>query len=598
MINKPSIHYSILPFSSSQHLFEVCIEISDNSIDELTFSLPAWIPGSYMIRDFAKNIGEISAKSIAGTALNLQKLDKQRWKLATGGKHCRVRYLVYAFDLSVRSAYLNDEYGFINGTSAFLKIEEISNANYTVSILNGDKNAFANWQIATSMPAESTDASGFGTYFVESYEQLIDFPILFGHFVKHKFEQSGIDFEMVYTGSAPIDTQRIATDLKPILKQHVDMFDSPPPVNKYLFITLVTDKGYGGLEHRDSTVLMFSRWDLPIIGDNTEKSQSYRDFLALCSHEFLHTWHVKRTRPKVLLSPDLKGEVYTDQLWIYEGFTSFYDDLALARSEAITPQQYLSILGKNITRVLRNPGRHKQSVAESSFDAWTRFYQQDANSINHIVSYYTKGGLIALCLDIYIREHSKYSLDDVMRALWEQHGKEETGTDDDSVAKIIAQFVPIEEQLNSWVYSPGELPLAEMLEKIGVGYHQRFTSNIKDTGGETSSSDDLISLGLNIAAQATGVSVTQVRQDSPACHAGIHVNDLLIAIDGWQITENNLYRLAASNRDKSMVDIHLLRDGRLLTTSFNLNSQTPDTCYLTIENEAKLRQWLGLSPIK
>ena len=382
------------------------------------------------------------------------------------------------------------------------------------------------------------------------------------------------------------------------MHQQVALFKDDPPIDEYLFITLLTQNGFGGLEHKNSTVLMFSRWDLPIASDPVEKSKSYRDFLALCSHEFLHTWHVKRTRPKVLLTPDLGHEVYTNQLWIYEGFTSFYDDLALARAEAITPQQYLEIIGKNITRILRNSGRLKQSAAESSFDAWTRFYQQDANSINHIVSYYTKGGLIALCLDIYIREnsHHQYSLDDVMCQLWQQFGKNEVGTPDDVIAPIIEALIGKDPRalLDLWVYSPGELPLASMLRSIGVSYHERYAESLADLGGAEPTSKTLFSLGINTKPAETGLIVTQVREASMCDKAGIQVNDRLIALNNWQTTETNLPRLIANLADGESASLHLLRDGRLIECLVKLQAAPFDTCYLNIENEDKFLQWLGL----
>lgn len=598
MPNSVSVNYQLKPHSISQHLFKVVIDIPASPSDSIDIAMPAWIPGSYMIRDFAKNICQLTAENENADALTVEKRDKQSWRVNNLGEPCRVTYFVYAFDLSVRSAYLNDEYGFINGTSAFLEVKQLPDATCNVELLPLEDKKCDDWRVVTSMPNKNMNDSGFGSYLANSYSSLIDFPILFGRFVQGNFEQDGINFKLVFTGEAPLDIARIAADLKPILHQQVALFNDKPPVDNYLFITLLTQNGFGGLEHRDSTVLMFSRWDLPIASDPIEKTKSYRDFLALCSHEFLHTWHVKRTRPKALLRPDLSQEVYTDQLWIYEGFTSFYDDLALARAQAITPQQYLEIIGKNITRMLRNSGRLKQSVAESSFDAWTRFYQQDANSINHIVSYYTKGGLIALCLDIYIRENSdqQYSLDDVMRELWQQFGKNETGTTDDVIVSIVEKLTNKnpQELLNLWVYSPGELPLASMFRSIGVGYHERYSDSLADIGGIEAPNRTLLSIGVNVKQAEVGLTVTQVREGSIADNAGIHVNDRLLALDGWQLTEANFPRLASNLKEEQSAIVHLLRDGRLIDGTLTLQETPFDNCYLSIENEEVLLKWLGL----
>lgn len=596
MFNAKTIEYQLQPFSISQHLFKVNVFIPANQYDSLTFSMPAWIPGSYMVRDFAKNVCQIQAKDESGNNLAICKIDKQTWQTHHQGCAIEISYLVYAFDPSVRSAYLNDEYGFINGTSAFIEVKEFSDQPCKVTLLPFKQKA---WRVITGMPSIRVNESGFGSYQALNYAALIDYPILFGEFIDIVFFQDDIEFTMVYTGHPPIDLERIVKDLKPVLQQQVKLFEDQPPIDKYLFITLLTENGYGGLEHKNSTVLMFSRWDLPILNDPSEKTKSYRDFLALCSHEFLHTWHVKRTRPKVLLEPDLSRETYTEQLWIYEGFTSFYDDLALARSGVITPEQYLEIIGMNITRLLRNPGRLKQAAAESSFDAWTRFYQQDANSINHIVSYYTKGGLIALCLDIYIRENSsnQYSLDDVMRSLWQQFGKLELGTDDDVIAPILESLTGkcAKALLQTWVYSPGELPLATMLRHIGVGYHERHAESFADTGGKDAAGKMQFSLGINTKSAETGLVVTQVREASMACDADIQVNDKLIAIDGWQVKESNLHRLLSGINEATAATIHLLRDGRLVEAQIKAKQVAFDTCFLTIADKDKLNNWLGIA---
>lgn len=601
MPNQINIDYQLRPHSISQHLFKVVMNIPAVNSTSIDLSLPAWIPGSYMIRDFAKNICQLTASNELAGLLTVEKQDKQTWRVHNAGNNCQVTYFIYAFDLSVRSAYLNDEYGFINGTSAFLQLKQFADASCTVSLLPNENNPHDNWRVVTSMQKHSTDDSGFGNYQADSYTSLIDFPILFGRFSEGHFKQDGIDFKLVFTGDAPLDIERMSDDLKPILHQQVDLFKQQPPITEYLFITLLTQNGFGGLEHKNSTVLMFSRWALPMLCDPAEKTKSYREFLALCSHEFLHTWHVKRTRPKILVSPDLSREVYTNQLWIYEGFTSFYDDLALARAEAITAQQYLEILGNNITRLLRNPGRLKQSVADSSFDAWTRFYQQDANSINHIVSYYTKGGLIALCLDIYIREHSQqeYCLDHVMRTLWQRFGKSETGTHDKVIVEIVQDLIgkDISTTLDQWVYSPGELPLDDMLSLIGVGYHQRHAESLADAGGTEAPNKALVSLGINVKAADTGLVVTQVRENSMADKANICVNDKLIALDNWQLHQDNFYRLVSklNHGDKSIV--HLIRDGRLIECSLTCEKTAFDTCYLSLYDKEKFNQWLGLKSL-
>lgn len=596
MVNAPGIRYTLQPQSISQHLFAVTIHIPAHDTANLVLSLPAWIPGSYLIRDFAKNIGEFTV--VADSAeVTWQKLDKQQWSLSTNGQACQVRYTVYAFDLSVRSAYLCDEYGFINGTSAFMHVAGFEHAPHYVTCINSTSCTTKAWQLRTGMPSIAIDSNGFGQYVAEDYHALIDYPVLFGQIIEHNFSHQGIDFSIVFTGVLPLDLKRMEGHLKPILAQHIGMFESTPPVDKYLFITLLAEQGYGGLEHMNSTVLLFPRWDLPQLGENPEINPSYRDFLALCSHEFLHTWHVKRIRPEGFEQYQLAQECYTEQLWIYEGFTSFYDDVALARAGVIPPSQYLEILAKSITRIMRNPGRFKQSTSESSFDAWTRFYQQDANSNNHIVSYYTKGGLIALCLDVYLRTQTDNakSLDDIMRYLWQHHGITRVGTPNNVIETAIRAIANVDcsPLINALVHQAGELPLVETLATIGVIMNFAYAENSDDVGGKPTTTGHSKSLGINIATAELGVRVTQVREGGNGDRAGMQVNDRLVAINDWVVNKNNLHRIMQQASEQTTIS--LVRDGRLLNLNATINSALPDTCYLTIGDADKLNQWLGLT---
>ncbi|WP_164084704.1 M61 family metallopeptidase [Alteromonas flava] len=593
------IVYQLNPESKSQHLFAVRVAIPEQQQPTLTLSMPAWIPGSYMIRDFSKNIGEFSARDEHGRSLEWHKTDKQTWRIGTQGKACVVTYKVYAFDLSVRSAYLNDEYGFINGTSAFMAVHG-AEATPCLIHLELDPDRFVEWKIVTGMPCEQADKLGIGIYSARNYQQLIDYPILFGKFIQSTFRVDELEAVLVFTGDLPLDLVRMSNDLTPILRQHMQMFADTPPIEKYWFITLLTEQGFGGLEHTNSTVLMFPRWDLPLAREDQTtdaKSESYRDFLALCSHEFLHTWHVKRTKPAIFSTYHLDKESYTNQLWIYEGFTSFYDDLALARAKAITPEQYLSMVAKNITRLLRNPGRLKQSAAESSYDAWTRFYQQDANSINHIVSYYTKGGLIALCLDIYLRRQSqgKYSLDDVMRHLWQSFGKKSIGTPDNVIHKIVESLLGSapDKLLHEWVYQAGELPLAESLAEIGATLHLSHAQDFDDLGGKAPSAGMQNGLGITVKPAETGLIVQQVREGSNACRAGLQVGDRLLACNQWVVNKINLTRLLKHANE--CIELTLIRDGRLLSVDCQLEAATPDTAHIELTDRTRFAEWLGIT---
>ena len=306
-----------------------------------------------------------------------------------------------------------------------------------------------------------------GTSLKKNYDELIDHPIYVGIADTHSFEVDGITFTLLFSGNNNIDYERIANDLTPICKHHLDLFGAPQPINNYLFMTLLADNGFGGLEHKYSTALLYPRFDLPQVGESEKKTDSYITFLSLCSHEFFHTWHVKRIKPSVMVKPDLSQETYTNQLWIYEGFTSFYDDVTLARAGVIEPQKYLDIVAQNVSRLLQNAGRFKQSAAESSFDAWTKFYKQDASATNNIVSYYTKGGIIALGLDLLLRKQSneQVNLDTLMQLLWKHYGVDEKGTPDDVIQNLCTTHfgIDVSEYLNRVVYGTDDVELASLV---------------------------------------------------------------------------------------------------------------------------------------
>ncbi|MEL7443678.1 MAG: M61 family peptidase, partial [Pseudomonadota bacterium] len=465
-----ALRYTLTISNWRAHQFTVALQIPEHSGSSIELSLPSWIPGSYMVRDFAKSIIELTANTSEGHSnetvgdrsvysLSVTKLDKQTWRVDTDGKPCTVVYSVYANDLSIRSAFMNDQYAFINGTSAFLNVSGFEKVPCEVDIeLNDNDSTIADWKAYTSMPSRCESTSPSRWHFIEkNYDELIDHPIYVGIADTHSFEVDGITFTLLFSGNNNIDYERIANDLTPICKHHLDLFGAPQPINNYLFMTLLADNGFGGLEHKYSTALLYPRFDLPQVGESEKKTDSYITFLSLCSHEFFHTWHVKRIKPSVMVKPDLSQETYTNQLWIYEGFTSFYDDVTLARAGVIEPQKYLDIVAQNVSRLLQNAGRFKQSAAESSFDAWTKFYKQDASATNNIVSYYTKGGIIALGLDLLLRKQSneQVNLDTLMQLLWKHYGVDEKGTPDDVIQSLCKTHfdIDVSEYLNRVVYN-------------------------------------------------------------------------------------------------------------------------------------------------
>ncbi|WP_394220314.1 M61 family metallopeptidase [Alteromonas gracilis] len=596
-----SIHYTLTISNWRAHQFTVDISVPEHAQSSLELSLPSWIPGSYMVRDFAKSIISIHAYTDAHktNTVSLSKMDKQTWSVDSKGKPCIISYVVYANDLSIRSAFMNDQYAFINGTSAFLKVSGFENEKCELDIkLNEDDPTTASWQAYTSMPVRKKSDTGFLWYFEEAnYYELIDHPIYVGVADTHSFNVDGVTFTLLFSGNNKIDYDRIANDLKPICKHHLDLFGNPHPIDNYLFMTLLADNGFGGLEHKYSTALLYPRFDLPQIGDSETKTDSYITFLSLCSHEFFHTWHVKRIKPNVMVMPDLSQETYTNQLWIYEGFTSFYDDVALARAGVIEPQKYLDIISHNVSRLLQNAGRFKQSAAQSSFDAWTKFYKQDASATNNIVSYYTKGGIIALGLDLLLRSKSDNSvtLDSLMQLLWQQYGIDEKGTPDDVIERLCKSHfnIDVSEYLNSVVYATNDVDLAAVVSEMGVEFHTRSRVSAEDKGGKTNQPAIKNQLGATLKTAPFGLSVTQVFEGLAAMDAGILLNDVIIAMNGHIVNAQKLQRML-DNTQQPSVDITLIRDGRLLTLTLKVMRARSEMAYFEINDNEKLQKWLGM----
>ncbi|PCI62337.1 MAG: hypothetical protein COB35_03850 [Gammaproteobacteria bacterium] len=590
-----SIHYQIFPDNTNGHLFSVSLSFTSKAQQSYQLSLPAWLPGSYMIRDFAKNIIQISGQNAQGEALALTKIDKQTWQVNANDEQVVILYQVYAFDLSVRTAYLDSQRGFFNGSSVFLAIEELKNQPCRLTI-HPPKNEQlkANWRVATGLTrAENTDKYAFGEYHADNYFHLIDCPVEMGNFDAFEFVVAGVTHHMVFAGAHFGDRTRIANDVAKLCQHHINLF-SEAPFKEYWFITNLVSDGFGGLEHKNSTILQASRFDLPNPNKPEELTDNYKTFLSLCSHEYFHAWNVCRIKPQEFVPYNLQQEVYTTQLWAYEGITSYYDDFSLYRAGIISFDDYLAILSKTATRVYRGDGELKQTVSDSSYYTWTKFYQQGADAVNNIVSYYTKGSLIALWLDLTIREKSQgqYSLDNLMRELWIHFGRTSIGTQQDDYLNIVNILCgeDISEAFLALLNKAERVDLAPLLNRAGVDFQaakfQKFNSL------DTCVSDDYIAyLGALYKEQAGGVKITQVLEHSPAAKAGIAVNDVLIAVNNLKVNVKSLQSLADHLSANTPVNCHYFRDDQLITSTLYFSDSPTAAIKLAVKKEGLLYQW-------
>ncbi len=578
--------YQIQPIAPKAHIFGITLTVSTPDPNGQVLTLPAWIPGSYMIRDFARNVVTFDA-ICNGAPVDVDKLDKQTWQCAPCDGVLVVRYQVYAWDLSVRGAHLDTTHAYFNGTSLFLKVVGQEAVPSEVIIHSPEGDEYSAWRLATTMARKQAEPLGFGSYQADSYEELIDHPVEMGCFTHASFEVHGTPHEIAITGRHNCDMDRLCRDLQQICETHVEMFGQLPQMERYLFQVMAVGDGYGGLEHRSSTSLICKRSDLPQSGID-EVTDDYRQFLGLCSHEYFHLWNVKRIRPNVLKQADLSEEAYTRLLWVFEGITSYYDDLALVRCGLIEPDSYLELLGQTITRVMRGSGRQKQTVEESSFDAWTKFYKQDENAPNAIVSYYTKGALIALALDLTIRRDSgdEKSLDDVMRALWQQYGKPDIGLDESGIEQLITEVTGLDLTpfFNSALRSVDDLPLEELLRTVAVGYDIHPARDSSDKGGCRKEDSKPVrlkpSLGVTHRSDPLGAKLTTVLDYGAACEAGLSAGDILIAMDGIKVTSAKLDQLLAGQRLGDTVQVHAFRRDELMQFQVVLQAVQPNTCML------------------
>lgn len=587
-----SVRYTLCPRAPEAHLFEVVLTVSKPAKNGQIFSLPAWIPGSYMIREFSRHIVEIRAES-AGKAVQLVQLTKNSWQAAPVKGVLVLRYKVYAFDLSVRGAYLDAERGFYNGSSVFLAVDGYENEACAVEILPPEGKAYADWKVATSLPARGADKkTGFGGYQAASYDELIDHPVELGAFERVSFKACGVPHEFVVSGRFRADLKRLARDTKKICEYQIKLFGEPAPFERYVFMLFVGKDIYGGLEHRASTALVANRDDLPQQGVE-EIGDGYLKLLGLISHEYFHSWNVKRMKPAAFTPYDLNQEGYTRLLWAFEGITSYYDDLSLVRCGLIDEKRYLGLLAETISGVERGAGRLKQTLEQSSFEAWTKYYRQDENSPNSIVSYYTKGALAALALDLTIRRDSqgRQSLDDVMRALWRKWLDDGKGLAEDEWEKQAQAVTGLDLKafFDQALRGVEPLPLAQLLATQGVELRFEPAANAGDRGGLALNGKPApASLGVKAVAEAQGVRVINVYDGGAAQRAGLSGGDVIVAIDKLKAVD--LDKALARYQPGDKLKLHWFRRDELISAQVELQAAPADACRLLLQDDGA--RWL------
>ena len=602
-----AIHYQVEVASLHAHTFRVRMHIAEPQARQ-TLRLPVWIPGSYLVREFARNLHQLRATQ-GRRACGVQQQDKACWVVDCHEKQpLLLEYEVYAFDSSVRTAWLDATRGFFNGTSLFLQAAGQENTPHTVQIapLSATQSRLAlphaPWSLATGLTALQTDRRGFGLYRAQDYDELVDCPVEMGPFWSGSFTACGLAHRFVVAGAPEgFDGQRLLADTQRICEQEIRLWHGNGPLQRgrqsagvpfqnYLFMLCAVHDGYGGLEHRNSTALICTRRDLPRLAaeeaDATKAAanEGYTTLLGLISHEYFHTWNVKRLRPAEFARYDYTRENYTELLWFFEGFTSYFDDLLLRRAGLIDNATYLKLLGKTLNQVLQTPGRRVQSVAQASFDAWVKYYRPDENTPNITVSYYTKGALVGLCLDLSLRREGRTTLDAVMRGLWRrcQGGPlREQDLLDELAAQTGRSYAA---EIARWVHSTQELPVSELLEHHGVQVHQEPEAMAQR-------------LGLRVK-EGPALMIQQVLSGGAAEKAGLAAGDEWVAVQAvgarasgpWRV--QSLDELALYCGRATKVQALVARDRRLLTLPLGL-PKPGKTLRLSVKDAAAVDRWLN-----
>jgi predicted metalloprotease with PDZ domain len=522
------IHYVIDASATPSHTFAVTLTVPRPAAEQ-RLSLPVWIPGSYLVREFARHVSGVAAEQ-GGRTVPIRQLGKASWVAPCEGQaDLVVRYRVYAFDVSVRAAFLDVARGFFNGTSVCLRVEGRECEAQLLALAGLP----AGWQVATTL-APAGQAGGH-EFVASDYDELVDHPVELGRFWRGRFLAAGVAHEFVLAGALPdFDGERLLADAKRICETQIAFWHGAtgkPPFDRYLFLLNAVDEGHGGLEHRSSTALVAPRRDLPRLAQpaesqgaaKVEASDGYVGVLGLIAHEYFHAWNIKRLKPRDFAALDYARENYTELLWFFEGFTSYYDDLFVARSGLVAAPRYLKMLGKTLSAVAATPGREVQSVAAASFDAWVKYYRQDENTPNATVSYYAKGSLVALAFDLTLRSEGNGSLDQVMRHLWAQSAGGLIDEADIAAALEVVGGRSYAAEIAAWVHGTDELPLESLLARFGVE-PERQPATLAQR------------LGIRVSeGPLTGVKVTHVLRDGAGEAAGLAPGDELIAAGGWRL---------------------------------------------------------------
>lgn len=547
----PEIRYHVSAPNPATHLFHVSMEI-DRPEDGIELHLPVWTPGSYMVREFARHIQDFRVSDEKGAPRGWRKTSKDAWAVdCYSARMLRAEFDVYANDLTVRTSHLDSTHLFINAANLLPYVASRTGqpAGLRVDVPRG-------WNLATGLPLpKENDALA-----AADYDELVDSPVHAGPEPILRFEVNGVAHEIATWGGGNLDPDRLTADLTHVVAAQAALFGSLP-YQRYVFMLMATDEGRGGLEHRNSCALIVPRFDF-------RPETSYERVLRLCSHEFFHTWNVKRIHPTVLGPFDYRHENYTRLLWAMEGITDYYALMMLRHAGIISNGRLLEVFGEWMSDLAETPGRHLQSLEEASFDAWIKYYRPDEHSANSGVSYYLKGALASLTLDMEIRRQTagQHSLNDLMRLLWLRFGETGLGVPEDAYQGLVEEITG-----GDWsaffdraIHSRGDLDY-ETLSAAGIEVEWHADASAPEAW-----------LGVKLRTENGRARVSSAVSDGPAWAAGLTAGDELLALDGYRVTESNLNDRLRDFAPGATVRLTLFRRDELLEVPVTL-AQRPAT---------------------
>jgi predicted metalloprotease with PDZ domain len=564
------------------HLFEVTLSVQGWQESVLDLKMPVWTPGSYLVREYAKHLQDLSADTGEQRhPLPSHKLAKNHWQIETAdASEITVRYRVFANELSVRTNHLDGTHGYFNGAALFFFIPGFEQQPIRVTIVPPKPD----WHVTTPLPPVSGESN---TFEAKDFDTLVDSPFEIGSQQLYDFEVLGKPHQLAIWGQGNADPERIIEDTKKIIEVEAQLYGGLP-YERYIFLLHLAATGFGGLEHKDACSLIYSRFGF-------RAKDKYNRFMQLVAHEFFHLWNVKRIRPKALEKFNYEQENYTTSLWFCEGTTSYYDLVIPQRAGIYDAKAFLECLGKEITQLQTIPGRKVQPVSESSFDAWIKLYRRDANSNNSQISYYLKGELVSFLLDLLIRSRhgNKRSLDDVMRQMWQRFGKEEIGFTPQQLKDVIESVAQtdLSDFFERYIDGTDELPFDECLQPFGLRLHS------------VEAEEPVPHLGVNVKAEHGKEVIQFVEANSPAGIAGVDAGDELLAMDGLRVTADQLSDRLKDYSVGDTIQLSVFHQDELRTLPVTLGPTRPSRYQVVpVENPSDTQKqnfvgWLGTSLI-